>query len=1152
MRLCRLQIARLPGIEPGFTLADFAPGINVVAGPNASGKSSLVRALRAALYREEFRHAGVHVEAAFADGDGGGTLAALRIGDDLHWQHDGTATEAPALPERRFLSCYTLGVEDLLDAAHETDTEIAERLARELAGGYDLREVRDKAPFGLRARHGHNEAGELAAADQALRGAMRTAQQLERDEARLETLRAEKAEAETASREAALHERALDLLDQRRQRRALEQRLQDFPAGMDRLRGDEADTLKELREQLRQREADRGHAADRLAAAETALHESGLAETELEQGALGDHGHALNDLRQVESQLEQKRSALQEAEATLAQAVEALGGEPGQSVQLDPATVREVEEALEKRRDLAAELRYYEHEHGHLPSGDAPDPDPEHVRIARRELFHWLAAPRTPAWTPARIAAAVALFGAGLAGIAAAGALLHWGWLTLVVPLAGGGYVLFLRPSTGDARRREAEARLRESGQAAPADWNHSTVEQHLSALDRAVTEAEQEERGIERRRAVARERDARRKALTEVDEQLRRIAEQVGHDPQILDASLQRWLRLVADWDQARRNTEALRAEHERLHAEAERLRQELLAFLAQYGEAPDLEHPAADVLAERVDRLATRLRQREQALQDIAQARREMQRLNQECEAHRAKIRALFERVGLAADDDDALRQRMERLEDWQALTRKLSDTRGLEADREQQLGNRADLLQQVDDDNEDGLHERLATLREQAASLEERIQEITRIEGALERAGHDRALEAARTRHQQARESLSDRLDEALYAEAGRFLLEQVEAEHEQAVQPAALRQARDWFRRFTHYQYELVFAADGDTRFAARETTTGAHRRLSELSSGTRMQLLLAVRIAFALSAERGTTRLPLILDEALTTADPERFRAVAESLALLAREDQRQVFYLTAQPDDARYWAEHDPHVHVIDLAERRGLESAITVPEALTPAERPAVPSPEGQSPEAYAVALGVAPIDPWRDPAGIHAFFLLRDDLAKLRRLLAAGVRTLGQIETLLAADAVDTLLDADEQTRLRARSEGTKAWLHAWRQGRGRPVDRAALEASGAVSATFIERVADLNERLGGDGSALIERLAAGDVARFQSDKREELRAWLLDHGYISSETPLSTLELELRVAAAMRPWVADEGGVTAQAQELVRGLEVGLRGT
>ena len=45
MKLTRLEIIRLPGIQPGFALEDIAPGINVVVGPNASGKSNFLSIL---------------------------------------------------------------------------------------------------------------------------------------------------------------------------------------------------------------------------------------------------------------------------------------------------------------------------------------------------------------------------------------------------------------------------------------------------------------------------------------------------------------------------------------------------------------------------------------------------------------------------------------------------------------------------------------------------------------------------------------------------------------------------------------------------------------------------------------------------------------------------------------------------------------------------------------------------------------------------------------------------------------------------------------------------------------------------------------------------------------------------------------------------
>ena len=51
MELLELFIERMPGIDEPFRVA-FRPGLNAVEGPNAAGKTSLVRAVRALLWPE--------------------------------------------------------------------------------------------------------------------------------------------------------------------------------------------------------------------------------------------------------------------------------------------------------------------------------------------------------------------------------------------------------------------------------------------------------------------------------------------------------------------------------------------------------------------------------------------------------------------------------------------------------------------------------------------------------------------------------------------------------------------------------------------------------------------------------------------------------------------------------------------------------------------------------------------------------------------------------------------------------------------------------------------------------------------------------------------------------------------------------------------
>ncbi|WP_043819294.1 AAA family ATPase, partial [Rubrivivax gelatinosus] len=57
MKLTRLRVAELRRFREPFEISDFAPGLNVFAAPNESGKSTLVRAIRAAFF-ERHRSSG--------------------------------------------------------------------------------------------------------------------------------------------------------------------------------------------------------------------------------------------------------------------------------------------------------------------------------------------------------------------------------------------------------------------------------------------------------------------------------------------------------------------------------------------------------------------------------------------------------------------------------------------------------------------------------------------------------------------------------------------------------------------------------------------------------------------------------------------------------------------------------------------------------------------------------------------------------------------------------------------------------------------------------------------------------------------------------------------------------------------------------------
>jgi hypothetical protein len=146
-------------------------------------------------------------------------------------------------------------------------------------------------------------------------------------------------------------------------------------------------------------------------------------------------------------------------------------------------------------------------------------------------------------------------------------------------------------------------------------------------------------------------------------------------------------------------------------------------------------------------------------------------------------------------------------------------------------------------------------------------------------------------------------------------------------------------------------------------------------------------------------------------------------------------------------------------------------------------------------------------------------------DEPAVLHRLLTAHVTALGPLLALDRAGAAGPLggFDADALARVPARARAIETAFAAWGIGRGRPVDRAALVDSGAVTPTFMDRVCELAAEVHGDADALLQGLDEGRVPRFQTARLEQLRSHLEAEGYRTDETRLDAAAIIHRVLAA-----------------------------
>jgi exonuclease SbcC len=641
------------------------------------------------------------------------------------------------------------------------------------------------------------------------------------------------------------------------------------------------------------------------------------------------------------------------------------------------------------------------------------------------------------------------------------------------------------------------------------------------------------------------------------VEEAKAALARRVGFDPELPVVALDRFVRRAEKVDAARAQIREAEIEIERVKGEIAGLAGAVAAFLSEWGEGvapgPDAFEPAAlfagppETVLEPLDaglhRLSARCRTVREGRRDIAEADSNLARIEEDLGRLSGEAVDIFAGVGLEPGAREVLEERLRALDAFRERMKGLQETRIREAQIRSGLEGEEALLALVASDDQEGLTARLDQTRREEKEREELKEQLTAIRTRLQSTGTDRRLEEALARREVAHADLEEARERALQAAAGRFLLEEVKAGHRAEHEPAVLQDARERFERFTRHGWSLEL--DERDGFAARDLEQGERRGLSELSSATRMQLLLAARMAWTRHLEAGRETLPFFLDEALTTSDPERFHEVASSIISLIEEEGRQVFYLCAQPTDVQLWARTLGRVpRVIDLgAVRFGRPSETAAVDFELP-ERAPIPAPEDLSAAEYAAALGVGPVDPWEDPGGVHIFHVIRDDLHLLHRLLVEwGVSVLGPLEVLLSAPVgVLAVPEEEQRRRLAERCRAARCWIEAWREGRGRPVDRPALEASGVVSTHFIDAVSSLADEVGGDPHRLIDRLS--EIPRWGKAKTLYFIEWLEESGHLDPRGRLNGPGRESHVLRELAGRAEPE-----DLREVVRWLEAGL---
>lgn len=1142
MKLKKLHIQNLPGIVPGFAIENPDPGINLITGPNAAGKSSLIRALQylVGTSRADDPRT-LQLKAEFLDGQD--HLCVQRLGRDIQWERNGQLIERPALPGPEHLHCYWLSMEQLI-GAHENDEHLLAELRRSMSGGFDLVRLRRAQNAQVRPRAGQQEARALNEHERHIRQIEAQYAALHHEEQRLPLLDRYIEQGRQAQQRIAALEIAHQWRETHRQLQATKHELSLLPTGMERLRGDEGQRLDKLRERQRELEHDLRQARQSAEQAHAELQRTGLEQQRPESSHLRTCQRQVQELHLLEQQRAKLSQEYTHIQAELQQARRALGAPEDSCLPpIGPETIEQANALCDKiqaKKRECENLQFQIEDDTEIPGNE----DQNRAYQAAHALRRWLAAAAIPGAAVSLLAAVAATAALGVVANLLLGA-----WLAAIpAGLATIGSIIGLvQLRSIRSQRLRAQQEYQRSGQPQPEHWQREAVETSLQQSDEHCASINQRLQQASRSSAFRAQLDSAHKHLEMLEQESREFALQQGLDPHLC-ASAQAYLaHLIGASRDAQARLQACTEDIARLDEQIAGIQSAAAEFIHRW-------HPQADTrsiaaLESELEDIQQRLEQARHFAQKLEAAQREIRRLENDCQSCRDEQRELLSTLGLNADQEPELYRRLEQLPEWQRLQQQWRERQTLEADKRSVLEKSPDILALAEQADDAELHQQIAEARDQAEQLEKHLDERTSIRTRLDEAGADRQLEKALANRHSTLAALEDEYRKTQHAHCAQFLLDSVEAEYKREHEPSVLRQARERFQRFTHFAFDIELGEDGS--IGAHDLQQNASRTLEQLSTGTRMQLLLATRLGWAVHLEQGQPGLPLFLDEALTTSDEHRFAQIIENLEQIVEHEDRQLFYLSARQQDIALWQHLSGTCpHHIDLAHLRSGAAhtePLDIPEA--PGNLNDLPSPQGMDAVQYAHAIGLGKFNP-RDPAtGLPLLHVLHDDLPLLYHLMEDWrIFSLAQLETLLhspaAAQAIGQL---QQRQKLLQRCRAARVWIDAWQLGRGTPVDRDALERSGAISENFIEEVSDLATQLNGDGQAIVTALLDGQVHRFRRNRAEDLHNWLLEQGYIDHREPLGADDRQRAVLMQ----VADEQSVQ-DVRQLIAWLESAGAGT
>lgn len=309
----------------------------------------------------------------------------------------------------------------------------------------------------------------------------------------------------------------------------------------------------------------------------------------------------------------------------------------------------------------------------------------------------------------------------------------------------------------------------------------------------------------------------------------------------------------------------------------------------------------------------LGERRRERAQLRSTAKEKRREAARLVDKIERMREQRSVLLSQLGVS--DRGEIAAKLAAMDERKTLTGELQK---VEHELRKITESEPDLVVTEDllvDYEETANRQRIQEIRQELQNIDETLQREYQTLGKLKQELHDieedRSVSSLRFDREQVADALRKASESLLAYRVADRVVDRLREQIEQDRQPETLQTAAEYLSQLTCGKYRNIWTPLNEKVLLVDDDAKQAFR-VDQLSSGTREQVFLALRLAMIKDFATQGIELPMILDDVTVNFDQIRTEAAVETLLRVAGQGQ-QIMMFTC-------------HLHLAHLFEQDGIE----------------------------------------------------------------------------------------------------------------------------------------------------------------------------------------------------------------------------------